>query len=393
MNDRSYAVFLKRNLLYLYDANPDGASSLSRFKQLPDLVGKILSNRSPPEEDEEFCKQYVRIIVIKPNIVIPDKNRMEVPQSEASDLLAPEPEITQSQELAKENNFVDLPDGSQLLRGSKEVKEFGEFSEAIAPYMCIMAAAVGAKYSVSTWSMDVVNYVLQCGAELHKKSKIRFEEVAKLEIPKVSLGRTDFSLEVNYHYDALMKQSVIVSSLKKILKQNGEWVVIVTQEFACAVYYKNHLYYLFDCYPTNEVGLSDGPDTAGFASFSRFKDLHLLAMRIVYNKNKREDQEKLEYTRFVLSTVKVKYLTKEEKQKKRKGKRGQMDDIDEESAEEIELEQEGYIEEEETKPKKKQRRRRGRSAQSEGEEEEGEEGEGEDEEEEVKEPKNKVGYD
>ncbi|GJQ78159.1 hypothetical protein Trydic_g2491 [Trypoxylus dichotomus] len=394
MNDYSYTMFIKRNLLYLYEASPKQPACLSRFKRLSDLVNRILTNREPQLSMNEFCKEYTRVVLIKPVVgIVGGKIKETEPSliSEHGDLL--EPEVTQSKELAKPHNFVDLPDGTQLLRGTTEIKNYGESPEAMAPYVCIMAPAVGAKYSVSTWSSDVVNYVLQCGVELYKKSNIKFEEVAKLEIPKVSLGSTDFSLEVNYHYDAPMKHAVLVSSLKKILKQNGEWVVIVTQEFACAAYYKNHLYYLYDCYPSNEVGLSDGPDTVGYASFSRFKDLSSIATRIIYNKVKREDREQLEYTRFVLSTVKVRYVTKEQQKKGRKKAKdskpapSDMDETDEED--ELLQQGEGDIPEEPPEGKKKRRRTRSHKGSEIGEDEEEE---GEEESEEEKEPKNKIGF-
>ncbi|KAK9753098.1 hypothetical protein QE152_g3667 [Popillia japonica] len=373
VNEYSFTMFIKRNVLYLYEPSPNNVACITRFKQLKDLITRMLDNRGYDREDEVFCKEYVRIVLAKPIIVIPDRKVKETQPS----LISPsgeliEPEVTQSKELAKPNNFIDLPDGTQLIRGTKEVKDFGEFPDNMAPYVCVMAAAVAAKYSVNTWSADVVNYVLQCGVELFKKSNIKFEEVAKLEIPKVSLGRTDFRLEVNYQYDAPMKESAVTSALKKVLKQNGEWAIIVTQEYSCAAYYKNHLYYLYDCFPTNEVGLSDGPDTIGYASFARFKDLHSMATRIIYNKNKREDKEKLEYVRFVLSTVKVSSVPKEDKEKKkRKAKYGKPRDADAATDEEG-LEQGEGIDEFETL-----------------DEYEGEEGE---EEAEGKEVKNKVGF-
>lgn len=48
-----------------------------------------------------------------------------------------------------------------------------------------------------------------------------------------------------------------------------------------------------------------------------FKDVHSLVTRIMYNKKKRETNEEIVYTRFVLSSVKSKRLSdKEDKTKK-----------------------------------------------------------------------------
>lgn len=84
---------------------------------------------------------------------------------------------TQSQELEKASNFVDLPDNSQILRGTSNIVDYGEDVEFMAPFMSIMATCVAEKYSIVTWTKDIVNYVLQCGSELFKQSPIRFDQV------------------------------------------------------------------------------------------------------------------------------------------------------------------------------------------------------------------------
>lgn len=92
----------------------------------------------------------------------------------------PEPDITQSEELRKENNFVNLPDSSQIVRGKSNMADLegqGGDMEYLAPFVCIMAAAVAKKFSLVSWSADVVEYVLKCGQELFKASKFRYDQV------------------------------------------------------------------------------------------------------------------------------------------------------------------------------------------------------------------------
>lgn len=90
-----------------------------------------------------------------------------------------EPQVTQSQELAKETNFKDLPDGTQIINGTKNISEFGQDIEFVAPFVCIMAAVVAKKYGIATWSTDIVDYVLKCGNELYGASKLRYDQVNK----------------------------------------------------------------------------------------------------------------------------------------------------------------------------------------------------------------------
>nr|XP_022920512.1 uncharacterized protein LOC111428977 [Onthophagus taurus] len=323
----SCVIFFKKHMLYLFEVfgvckhgkvdqqGFKGPAALMRFKNFDTLILRILQNRKLRLSEEEKDVEYTRIILLKPNITkIGDElqEKVAIQKYYDEDGLLVEPEITQSKELAKASNFIDLPDGSQIIRGRYDVKQYSPDADLLAPYICIMAAAVAGKYQVSTWSPDIVDYVLRCGSELHQKSKYQFLEVAKLEIPRVALGKTDFRLEIDYRFDSPLKQRILEVSLEKILHQNGDWAIIVSQEYSCSCYYKNGLFYLYDPYASNEVGLSEGPFSRGLASFSRFTDLPSLATRIVYNKQKREQPEKVSYSRFVLSTCKVRYLQPEQ---------------------------------------------------------------------------------
>lgn len=96
-----------------------------------------------------------------------------------------EPEVTQSMELAKTSNFIDLPDNTQLIRGTVNISEFGKEVDYMAPFVCMMANAVAQKYSLATWSTDVIDYVLRSGIKLYELSRVRYDQVPILEVPKV----------------------------------------------------------------------------------------------------------------------------------------------------------------------------------------------------------------
>nr|CAH7728599.1 unnamed protein product [Callosobruchus chinensis] len=225
------------------------------------------------------------------------------------DLYIPaEPDITKSEELRKETNFLDLPDDTQIILGTKNVASLGQDVEFVAPFVCIMAGVVSKKYSILTWTTEIVDYILKCGMELYKASKFRYDQVSKLEIPKVTLGNNCFKVLVEYIFDTYIRQNILELAIEKILFVRSDIGVLVTPTYACALIYKNHLFYLYDGFGNNEVGLSEGPENTGVACFSRFKDVHSLAARIMYNKKKRESTEEVVYTRFVLSSVRVKEI-------------------------------------------------------------------------------------
>lgn len=225
--------------------------------------------------------------------------------------MTPEPDVTLSEELAKESNFLDLPDGSQIVLGSMNIAEFGTELEFMAPFVCIMAAAVAKKYSIDSWSKDVVDYVLKCGAELHTSSNTRYDQNYKLEIQRISLGKTDFSIRVNYIFDTYIKPRILAMAISNMLFPQWASGILVTPTYSCALFCKNHLFYLYDGFGNNEVGLGKGASNEGVACLARFKDINSLVARIIHNKAKREIEENVEYNRFVLSSCHVKSLPKE----------------------------------------------------------------------------------
>ncbi|KAB0791416.1 hypothetical protein PPYR_03216 [Photinus pyralis] len=217
-----------------------------------------------------------------------------------------QPILTQSMELAKESNFVDLPDGSQIIRGTCNIAGLGEDVEYMAPFVCMMSAAVAQKYALGTWSKEIVDYALGSGAKLYGLSKVRYDQVPILDVPKVSLGQSNFSILAEYLTDNVFKQRVLEETLVRLLFRKHECGLIATPSYACAVFYKNQLFYLFDCFGCNEVGLGEGPKNSGTACLARFKTVQDLARRILHNKTKRDKEEEYDFSRFVLSSCTAK---------------------------------------------------------------------------------------
>uniref|UniRef100_A0A6P7G2I3 Uncharacterized protein LOC114333566 isoform X1 n=2 Tax=Diabrotica virgifera virgifera TaxID=50390 RepID=A0A6P7G2I3_DIAVI len=264
------------------------------------------------------------------------------------------PDLTQSEELKKDTNFIDLPDDTQIILGSKNVAHLGKTVEYIAPFVCIMANVVAKKYSIISWTGEIVDYILRCGNELYSASKFRYDQVSKLEIPRITLGNNAYSVLVEYIFDSYIRQNILALALDKILFVRSDTGVLVTPSYACAVMHKNYLYYLFDPFGNNEVGLSEGPSQKGVTCCARFKDLHSLTMRILYNKKKRESAEEVAYSRFVLSSVKVKEIinfAERGKPKKKKDKRKTVSS-DEEGEGQI---SEYYVEEAEEEMEKEEK--------------------------------------
>ncbi|GLV36900.1 uncharacterized protein CBL_02265 [Carabus blaptoides fortunei] len=223
--------------------------------------------------------------------------------------------ITQSQELAKDSNFILLPDGSEILYGAKNIAQLGEDFDVISPFVSIVAVIMAKKYTLNTWSKEVVDAILDYGAALQKNVDVKFPKVPKIKLPRIVIGCNAYTVTVDYMFDSLLESSILETCLEKLVFSNRESAIIVTDIYSCAVFLKRHLYYMFDGFGCNLVGFGSGPDNAGMACTFRFKTLHHLVSRFFYNKKQREIYEPTEAARFVISTVDIKTIWPESKEK------------------------------------------------------------------------------
>ncbi|KAF5281690.1 hypothetical protein FQA39_LY17711 [Lamprigera yunnana] len=212
-----------------------------------------------------------------------------------------EPEVTQSMEWEKETNFINLPDCSQILLGTCNISAMGDDIEYMAPFVCMMASAVAQKYNLNSWSKEIVDYTLRSGFKLYSLSKVRYDQVPILDVPRVTLGCNRYSILTEYLHDAVLKLCVLEETLMKVLFKRYDCGLVATPSYACAVFFYRHLFYLFDCFGCNEVGLGEGPTNTGVACIIRYRNIRDMVKRIIHNKTKRDMAEEYEFTHFVVS--------------------------------------------------------------------------------------------
>lgn len=180
-----------------------------------------------------------------------------------------------------------------------------DLHEDASPYCSIVAVAMARKYSLRTWSREVVDYVLECGRELYLTIKVDFAAFYVIEIPVLKVGKNNFKVLAEHLFDSLLEPSILEAALSKILLNKYGQGIVATKIYSCAVFLKNSTYYMFDGYGNSLVGLGVGPENTGVACLFRFKTLKELVERFIYNKKQRENVEPTEATRFIISTVKV----------------------------------------------------------------------------------------
>lgn len=101
-------------------------------------------------------------------------------------------EITAQEELAKPSNFKSLPDNSQIIRGSSAINETDAID--VLPFAAIMAVVTSYKYTVSTWTVGIVNFVVETAKKLYQNKKERFQLAPVHVIPKIAIGHQVSSL-------------------------------------------------------------------------------------------------------------------------------------------------------------------------------------------------------
>ncbi|XP_065172962.1 LOW QUALITY PROTEIN: uncharacterized protein [Atheta coriaria] len=343
------AVFFKKSLFYLFDPyNCDkwgnvqplakkGRACLIRFRSMDELVKRLIQNLSKRVVENDTCGMQFRMLMLaKPKFTLLDqKPTLEQVQPEDTMTLM----RTLSEEFKRPSNYIKLPDGSQLIRGTKHVGDCGVEVEYIAPYICIMAAVVGEKYCLRTWSSDVLDFVMTSGDVLYKKSKYGFVQLVKLELPHIVLGHEDFKCQIRYIFDAPCNLRIMKLALQKVIMCETDWVFIVTEVYTCAVCQRRGIYYLYNPFSCNELGLDD---VKGFSSVARFRDMEDLCLRIIFNKTKRDVPEKGNYSRFALYVCRVSRRRKSVIRMKYPG-----DDMDEDEGHKTEDHEEEAEEEEE----------------------------------------------
>lgn len=111
------------------------------------------------------------------------RNKMSPP------LIQDELELTPEQELENPHNFKDLPDSSQIIRGTSIMtKPTEEATSDKLPFGAIMAIVTSYKYSIHSWTPAIVDFVVMTALKLYDAKHQKFQMAPAHIIPKIALG-------------------------------------------------------------------------------------------------------------------------------------------------------------------------------------------------------------
>uniref|UniRef100_A0A2A4JVW1 Uncharacterized protein n=1 Tax=Heliothis virescens TaxID=7102 RepID=A0A2A4JVW1_HELVI len=226
-----------------------------------------------------------------------------------SPLMEDQHEGTLEEELQKPTNFKDLPDSSQIVRGTSTVSEpNGPETIDRLPFGAIMAIVTSYKYSINTWTPGIVNFVVETALRLYDNKQQKFQLAPVHIIPKIALGHQAYHANIDVVGEGASWQMEDVLARKFFNKYDRG--MVTTASYSCAIFKRNGLYYLFDGSPCNAMGLRNDTISKGKACFLRFRTLHELVSRINYNKDGGTNDQQ-----FILSRILVRRLLKEARHK------------------------------------------------------------------------------
>ncbi|XP_047505228.1 uncharacterized protein LOC125049812 [Pieris napi] len=210
-------------------------------------------------------------------------------------------EISPDEELAKPSNFKNLPDNTQIVRGTSAINDTKTLD--VLPFAAIMAIVTSYKYSVNTWTVGIVNFVVDTAKKLHENKQQKFQLAPVHVIPKIAIGHQAYSAVIDVVGEGPTWQ--LENTLNNKFFYRGDRGMVTTATYSCAFFKKNGLFYLYDGSSCNPMGLRD-LSGKGKACLLRFRNLHDMVVRISYNKDGKNPEQQ-----FVLSKIIVRRLLTE----------------------------------------------------------------------------------
>ncbi|KAG5672850.1 hypothetical protein PVAND_002939 [Polypedilum vanderplanki] len=248
-------------------------------------------------QSESTCGELMGIaerVLLKTDLNCLEKERkkllkkLENPSEETIDIINDE-ELTLSKEKLVKSHYQELPDMTQIIRGTKSIYalpldpnifNYENYSVLIG----ISAILTSTKYSIATWSPEIIDYILGCGqimaSALKLTHRMSFYTADEHNLPKIHINDKFYDLKMTAIANGEFNQ--LENYLNEILPDIDR-ILIVTTCGSIAVFKHKNFYYLFEYATCNMVGYRIRNDDFGSSCAMRFDNLHALVRRIHAN--------------------------------------------------------------------------------------------------------------
>lgn len=193
--------------------------------------------------------------------------------------------LTIEEELALRTNYQTLHDGAYIIAGDTKLPPLDEEMTKLGGLLsALVATAVSAKYKVSTWNKDLIEFCLtsvNSFSNEYQNYEFILNCLIHKKLPDIAVGSSNFSLVVSEVYKSSVSSSLRQDLLELLIDNNR--VLVVCQHFSCVIIKRWNLLYMFIGFPCNSIGYRKS--NAGPACMMRFIELDSLMRRIEYGCN------------------------------------------------------------------------------------------------------------
>ncbi|KAH8365777.1 hypothetical protein KR093_004368 [Drosophila rubida] len=193
--------------------------------------------------------------------------------------------LTIEEELELKSNYKTLHDGAYIIMGTTKLPPLDEEMTKLGGLLsALVACAVSAKYKVSTWNADLIEFCLtsvNSFSEEYQNYEFNLSCLLNKKLPDIAVGKSNFSLVVNEVYKSSVSSSLRQDLLELLIDNNR--VLLVCQHFSCIIFKRYNLLYMFIGFPCNAIGYRKSG--SGPACMMRFIELDSLIRRIEFGCN------------------------------------------------------------------------------------------------------------
>ncbi|XP_036336107.1 uncharacterized protein LOC118746359 [Rhagoletis pomonella] len=213
----------------------------------------------------------------------------------------PKRPLTLEEELEIRTNFEMLPDRTWVVLGKSYIPlEEDESSKLNGLLSTLVATALSAKYNISTWNKELVDYAVKSsnsfGEEFSNYESTLSAFLSK-KMPKITIGENIYML----HLQRIIQSSVTRNLRQMLLESLITYtrLIVICQMFSCLIVKRYNFLYMFIGFPCTPVGyrkFGSGP-----GCLLRFVELDSLLRRIEFGCN----PQGCEITNYVAVAIKV----------------------------------------------------------------------------------------
>lgn len=217
------------------------------------------------------------------------------------------PALTLSQELLLPTNMRIMPDNTAIVHGTQNLMQVVEYNASISVVAPVLAVVMSYKYALSTWDAAIVDFILNTSKYVQEcvpLAQYQMFRTPRNHLPDIQVGSKRFSVKV---YALCVGPEADIGAMLRVHMfppSKCDRIVLSSAVYNAAIFWRKNLWYLFDAFPCDPVGIRSQSLQEGVATLQRFISFDAMVQRLRCNQSvARENQM------FSVNRVQVKDVT------------------------------------------------------------------------------------